>query len=275
MDSCGNIYFADSGKNAIYEWNASTQQVTTLVSTGLNSPQGVAVDRSGNVYIADSGNSAIKEWNASTQQVTTVVSTGSNEPESVAVGDSGDVYFVSTNGVEDWNPGTQIVTKLPFPPGASNALAVDHSGNVYSFNGVDGSINEWNTSTQQVTTLVSTGLNAPNSLAVDGSGNVYIADTNSAIKEWSASTQQVTILASNGLANPGAIAVDRFGNLYIADTGNAAIKELPFAFVGPANLTEAASAGSDTLLPDLSRHHLSHWNLRACQRSGLAIPRSR
>ena len=54
----------------------STQQVTTLVSTGLNTPSGVAVDGSGNVYIADTPNNAIKEWNASTQQVTTLVSTG-------------------------------------------------------------------------------------------------------------------------------------------------------------------------------------------------------
>ena len=40
--------------------------VTTLVSSGLNSPRGVAVDGQGNVYIADSGNNAIKEWSPST-----------------------------------------------------------------------------------------------------------------------------------------------------------------------------------------------------------------
>ena len=42
-------------------------EVTTLVSSGLNGPDGVAVDGSGNVYIADTGNNAIEEWNASTQ----------------------------------------------------------------------------------------------------------------------------------------------------------------------------------------------------------------
>ena len=41
--------------------------LTTLVSSGLSSPSGVAVDGSGNVYIADTGNNAIKEWNAATQ----------------------------------------------------------------------------------------------------------------------------------------------------------------------------------------------------------------
>jgi DNA-binding beta-propeller fold protein YncE len=33
-----------------------------LVSTGLKSPGGVAVDGQGNVYIADSGDSAIKKY---------------------------------------------------------------------------------------------------------------------------------------------------------------------------------------------------------------------
>ena len=67
--------------------------LTTLVSSGLNTPTGVAVDGSGNVYIADTGNNAIKEWNASTQAVTTLVSSGLNNPYGVAVDGSGNVYI--------------------------------------------------------------------------------------------------------------------------------------------------------------------------------------
>jgi len=74
VDITGNVYIADSGNNAIYEWNVETQQVTPLISSGLNGPCGVAVDISGNVYIADTGNNAIKVWSASTQQVTSLVS---------------------------------------------------------------------------------------------------------------------------------------------------------------------------------------------------------
>ena len=50
--------------------------LTTLVSSGLNGPFGVAVDGAGNVYIADTRNNAIKEWNAATQTVSTLVSSG-------------------------------------------------------------------------------------------------------------------------------------------------------------------------------------------------------
>ncbi|HYL78170.1 MAG TPA: hypothetical protein VEU96_28400, partial [Bryobacteraceae bacterium] len=59
--------------------------MTTLVSTGLNSPLGIAVDHSGNLYIADTSNGAIKEWIASTQQITTLVSLGLIFPTGVAV----------------------------------------------------------------------------------------------------------------------------------------------------------------------------------------------
>ena len=46
--------------------------VTALVSSGLEGPQGVAVDGSGNVYIADTLDNAIKKWSVSTQQVSMI-----------------------------------------------------------------------------------------------------------------------------------------------------------------------------------------------------------
>ena len=39
----------------------SARPLTTLVSSGLSLPSGVAVDAAGNVYFADSANNAIKE----------------------------------------------------------------------------------------------------------------------------------------------------------------------------------------------------------------------
>ena len=81
VDSSGNVYIADTDNKAIKEWNASTQTVSTLVSSGLHQPRGVAVDGSGNVYIADTGNNAIEEWNAATQTVSTLVSSGIESAE--------------------------------------------------------------------------------------------------------------------------------------------------------------------------------------------------
>ena len=93
MDSAGNVYIADSGDNAIKEWNPTTQTLSTLVSSGLDHPMGVAVDGGGNVYIADSEDNAIKEWSAATQTVSTMVSSGLNDPTAVAVDGDGNVFI--------------------------------------------------------------------------------------------------------------------------------------------------------------------------------------
>jgi len=252
VDGSGNVYIADRVNSAVREWNASTQQMTTLVGTGLSYPDAVAVDGSGNVYIADTGNNTIKEWSASTQQVTALVPTGLSGPTGVAVDGSGNVYIADTgnSAIKEWSPSTQQVTAL-VSTGLSGptGVAVDGSGNVYIGDTGNNAVKQWNAATQQVTTLVSTGLNGPTEVAVDGSGNVYIADTgNHAIEEWSASTQQVAAVVSTGAGDPGGIAVDGSGNVYFSDSLANVVEEMPFAFVGPANLTEPYSAGSDALL---------------------------
>jgi streptogramin lyase len=61
VDGQGNVYFSDTGNNAVKQWNAASLQVVTLISSGLNSPAGVAVDAQGNVYVADQNDNAIKE----------------------------------------------------------------------------------------------------------------------------------------------------------------------------------------------------------------------
>jgi len=118
---------------------------TTLVSSGLNGPNGVAVDILGDVYIADTGNQAIKEWSPSTQLVTTLVSSGLSSPTGVAV---------------------------------------DGSGNVYIADSGNDAVYEWNAATQLMTAVVPSGLSSPKGVVVDGADNVYIADdNNNAIKE--------------------------------------------------------------------------------------------
>jgi len=252
VDGFGNVYIADNGDSTLKEWSASTQQVTslasgvgsrglgvdifgnvylsfgptdewivstqqliTLVSSGLPYAWGVGADVFGNVYVADNFGYEIEEWNASTQQLTGILRTAPMEPSGLAVDGSGNVYV-------------------------SN----------YGYNGPP--IQEWNSSTQQLTTLVASGIGPTAGLAVDGSGNLYITEIfNNAIKEWNASTGQVTTLVSSGLNEPMGVAVDSVGNVYVADRNNNAIKEIPYAFVGPASLNEPASAGTDSLLPVL------------------------
>jgi len=100
LDVAGDIFF--SGNQRIKEWTAANSNVVNLVTSGLNSPQGVAVDGSGNVFIADTINSVIKEKSALTGNVTTIVS-GLNWPSGVAVDGAGNLFIADTlnNAVEE------------------------------------------------------------------------------------------------------------------------------------------------------------------------------
>ena len=221
----------------------AANQLTTLVSSGLDGPEGVAVDSYGNVYIADTSSNEIQEWNASNQQVSTLVS-GLNGPTGVAVDGFGNVYFTDdkNNAIKEWSPATGQVTVL-VSSGLANpsGVAVDSHGNVYFSDSNHNDIKEWVAATNTVTKLVSSGLNIPRGVAVDLLGNVYFADSkNNAVKMWSATSNLVTTLIDSGLNAPYGVAVDGDDNVYVADTGDNAIKEWS---VAEQQVVELVSSG--------------------------------
>ena len=203
--------------------------VTTLFSSGLSSPSGVAVDGLGNVYVADRGNNAIKEWIAASNTIATLVSSGLNSPSGVALDGAGNVYIANYNGgsIMKWVAASNTVTTL-VSSGLSgpSGVAVDGAGNVYIVSTLNSMIKEWAAASSTITLLEIWDLFRPGGVAVDGAGNVYIADTgHSAIKEWIVASNTVTTLVSSGLAQPLRMSLDSRANVYFADSGNNAIKE--------------------------------------------------
>jgi len=88
--------------------------LTTLVSSGLNSPFGIAVDGVGNVYLADTFNNAIKMWTMSEDAVTTLASTGLNLPQGAAVDGAGNIYIADTfnSAIKLWTVANSSMTTL-------------------------------------------------------------------------------------------------------------------------------------------------------------------
>jgi sugar lactone lactonase YvrE len=204
--------------------------LTTLVSSDLNAPWAVAVDRAGNVYIADHGNSAIRKWTAANNTLTTLVSSGLSGPQGVAVDGLGNVYIADSghNAVKEWVAASGAVTAL-FSNVVRNpyGLAVDGAGNVYVADWGDDAVKEWTVANSNVVALVSAGLNGPTSLALDAAGNLYISDYfNQLVREWTPVNGKLAPLFSP-LSGGGAsgVAVDGAGNLYVADGGNFTIEE--------------------------------------------------
>jgi serine/threonine protein kinase, bacterial len=69
----------------------STTQ-TELPFTGLNHPQGVAVDTVGDVYVTDYYNNRVVKWAARSNTQTVLALTGLSKPLDVAVDTAGNLY---------------------------------------------------------------------------------------------------------------------------------------------------------------------------------------
>ncbi|HTB06638.1 MAG TPA: hypothetical protein VK806_06745, partial [Bacteroidia bacterium] len=140
------------------------------LSAELNSPEGVAVDKSGNVFVADYGNNVIRKIAAGTGIVTTVAGTG-----------IGGYYG---------DGGAATSAELYYPSG----IAIDKTGNLYIADTYNQRIRKVATGTGIITTVAGLGsqgysndggaatsaeLNYPIAVAVDTiTGIFYISDQN-------------------------------------------------------------------------------------------------
>jgi len=199
---------------------------TTVPTSGLQYPDGVAVDAAGNVFIADYvGGKVVKVTPGGVQ--TTVPATGLSAPIGVAVDGAGDVFIVDLNlssAVEVTPSGVQ--TSVGSGLGSPIGVAVDGAGDVFIGDQENSRVVEI-TPTGVQTTVPATGLNQVWGVAVDGAGDVFIADgRNSRVVEVTPSGVQSTVPAT-GLKQPYDVAVDGAGDVFIADPQNARVVEVP------------------------------------------------
>ncbi|WP_236053940.1 NHL repeat-containing protein [Streptomyces musisoli] len=200
------------------------------VGTKLNSPRGVAVDRSGNLYIADISNHRVRKVTPD-GIITTVAGNGQagfvsdggpavatrlNSPQSVAVDGAGNLFIADYSN--------HRVRKVA-PDGIITTVAGNGQAGFVSDGGP----------------AVATRLNYPMGVAVDRSGNLYIADHYNHRVRKVAPDGIITTVAGNGQAGfvsdggpavatklhyPWGVVVDDDGNLYIGDRHNHRVRRV-------------------------------------------------
>jgi uncharacterized protein (TIGR03437 family) len=228
----------------------------------LNSPSGMALDKSGNIYVADSGNQRIRE-----------------------ILTNGTINTVAGNGTAGYaGDGAAATSASLFRP---SAVAVDGSGNLYiadAGNNVIRKITGSNISTiagvyalgpgynGDGATAINSQLNNPLGVAVDTAGNIYIADfgnnrirkigTDGKISTF-AGTGIAGVLGDSGAATratlngPRAVAVDAAGNLYIADSNNQRVRVVT---ASNGVITTVAGTGTAGFLGDLGPANKAQLN---------------
>ena len=236
--------------------------IISTIATGLDYPQGVAVDANANVFVADVGNHRIVRIDPSGSVSTVAGTLGRGGP----AGDGG--------------PATAAQLNSPY------AVAVDKDGNLYIADTKNNRIRKVGR-TGTITTIAGTGapgfsgdggpgtaaiLNGPQGIAVGFAGEVYVADTgNGRLREIKADGTIVTLAGdgtpgTNSSINPAlpalqnslgatkGVAVDRAGNPYATVfTATRAVVRID----ATGNLTIVAGGG--TLETDAIPATQGHW----------------
>jgi sugar lactone lactonase YvrE len=198
VDGSKNVYVADAGKNAVYEYAAGSGTAVSL-GTGLSKPSSVAVDNAGNVYIGDAGNGRVVEIpsvaGALTSSAQSVVISGLGSTIGLATDAYGDLFVADTanNKVMELGP----INGAP-NSSASSSIALQSSSA------------------------------APFALATDSTGDLFVGDiTANTVTEVGYYGKGITNIGA-GYSHPSGLAVDASGSLYVADPGNLRLIKIPF-----------------------------------------------
>ncbi|MGD1088574.1 MAG: NHL repeat-containing protein [Verrucomicrobiota bacterium] len=165
------VYVSDPGAGTISEINSNGKE--SIFASGLNRPEGLALNSAGNLYVADSGAGTISEIN-SAGHVSTFAS-GLNGPSALAFGSGGNLFVAS--------PGNRIISKINSSGHASvfaagitfdsdgDYLATDKAGNVYA--NTIRTVERFNSTGNPST--VYDAINYVEGMAFNGAGNLYVA----------------------------------------------------------------------------------------------------
>ena len=209
-----NIYVSCFGYGIVQKFNSSG--TGTTFASGMDSPEGLAFDKSGNLYVAIAGSGTIKKFNSSGSGTT--FASGLGEPAGLAFDSSGNLYVSDyaegLNGtIYKFNSSGSRFTFASGLTGGVWGLTCDSSGNLSGTG--NGAIYKFNSSGSRSTFASGSDLYGASGLAFDSSSNLYVTCwQNGTIEKFNSSGNRTTF--ASGLS-PDGLAFDSSGNLYEAD----------------------------------------------------------
>jgi sugar lactone lactonase YvrE len=202
----------------------NAQTPTNYVTTGFNTPTGIAFDASGNLFVADYYTYKVTKVTQSLVQSNFATVNGT--PQQIAFDSSGNLWLAGSGffkEIEKITPAGVITTysasgTIPY------GIAIDASDNVYYSDENHGDIKK--ISTTGVTTTFATGLSQPNGMTFDKAGNLIVANKgDGAIKKITPAGAVSTIIS--GMADPTNVAYAPNGDLYISTGSQSKIFRFP------------------------------------------------
>ena len=256
------IYWTDWGTDKIQRANLDGSQVEDLITTGLSSPSGIALDvERGKMYWTDSplfGTSKIQRANLNGSNVEDLITTGVRTPLGIALDvERGKMYWADngTAKIQRANfDGSQvedlITTGLSSPSGI--ALDVERGKMYWTDSPLYGTneIQRANLDGSNVEDLITTRLSDPSGIALDVErGKMYWTDNGTAkIERANLDGSNVEDLITTGLSRPNGIALDTSG----AGSGGDGGGRSGSGGSSPDLIVESPSVSDNTLTPGQS-----------------------
>ena len=222
------LYWTDFGTDKIQCSNLDGSEVEDLVTTGLRSPLGLALDMAnGKLYWTDFGTDKIQRSNLDGSEVEDLVTTGLRSPRGLALDMAdGKLYWTDsgTDKIQRSNlDGSEVEDLVTTGLRSPRGLALDMAdGKLYWTDFDTDKIQRSNLDGSEVEDLVTTGLESPYGLALDvAGGKLYWTDSGTdKIQRSNLDGSGVEDLVTTGLRSPRGLALDvAGGRLYWTDSG--------------------------------------------------------
>ncbi len=233
MSLASGIYFVDLGTNKVQRSDINGSGLEDLVTSGINNPFGIAVDRiEEKMYWADNGNDTIKKADLDGNNIETIIdsSSGLVTPFGLALDHVAQKLYWADDGTNkihradtDGNNVEDLVTTgLSSPVGITLDI---RRGKMYWTDFTSNTIKKANLDGSNVETIISTGLNNTNGIDIDPKNQkIYWVDTVTQKVQRAnldGSNVEDIVTSASGLSQPRGITVDVDDNkIYWSDGGS-------------------------------------------------------
>jgi hypothetical protein len=208
------LFASDSGNNSVYMYNPGTVNGSPKgsITTGINVPFGLAVDKSSTLYVANLGGNTVTIYPKGQTSPSLTISTGISGPYGIGVDSSGDVFVSNLN---------------------TNNITAYKAGQTSPYETIN-----FNTEGQAV------------GLAVDGNDNVWVAcDTTSAVFEIPKGSTSPKNAGLSGLNGPIGISFGKTDQMFVSNFGGSNVQVYAYGTTSPS---ETITTGIESFGPVLN-----------------------